>query len=106
MLPRLVHRHILEDGTCEECDINSKSLFHLSWECPKACETGMALELFLSVSSVQFRSFMNLLWFVLMEERWQDEDSALAITMVWALWTNRNDVRHGGLKKNGKQNFR
>ena len=48
---------------------------------------------------------MDLLWFVLMEERWQDEDSALAITLVRALWTNKNDVCHGGLKKNRKQNF-
>ena len=48
---------------------------------------------------------MDLLWFVLMEERWQEEDLALAITMVWALWTNRNDIHHGGLRKNGKQIF-
>lgn len=59
MLPRLVHRHVLEDGTCEECGINSESLFHLSWECPKAYETGIALELFHFVSLVQFRSFMD-----------------------------------------------
>ena len=48
---------------------------------------------------------MDLLWFVLMEERWQEEDLALAITMVWALWTNRNDIHQGGLRKNGKQIF-
>ena len=65
----------------------------------------MTSKLFHSVSSIQFRSFMDLLWFVLMEERWQDEDSALAITLVRALWTNKNDVCHGGLKKNRKQNF-
>lgn len=46
---------------------------------------------------------MDLLWFVLMKERWQEEDSTLAITIVWALWTNMNDICHGGLRKNGKQ---
>lgn len=48
---------------------------------------------------------MDLLWFVLMKERWQEEDSTLAITIVWALWTNMNDICHGGLRKNGKQIF-
>ena len=37
--------------------------------------------------------------------KWSNEDVALAIAIVWALWTNRNEIRHGGLKKNGKQIF-
>ena len=29
------------------------------------------------------------------------EDSGLAVTIVWALWTNRNDVCHGKQRKAG-----
>ncbi|KAL0011222.1 hypothetical protein SO802_006330 [Lithocarpus litseifolius] len=48
---------------------------------------------------------MDFLWFVLMKEKWMKEKSALAVTLVWALWTNRNDVWHGGSRKNGQQLF-
>ncbi|KAK9984857.1 hypothetical protein SO802_034382 [Lithocarpus litseifolius] len=34
---------------------------------------------------------------------WLCEDQAVAITILWVPWTNRNDVQHGGLRKNGKQ---
>ncbi|KAL0014828.1 hypothetical protein SO802_001897 [Lithocarpus litseifolius] len=34
---------------------------------------------------------------------WLCENQAVAITILWALWTNRIDVQHGGLRKNGKQ---
>ena len=27
---------------------------------------------------------------------------AKVVTIAWALWRNRNEVRHGGEKKNGK----
>ena len=33
------------------------------------------------------------------------EDSGLAITIVWALWTNRNGVHHGRLRKAGPMLF-
>ena len=38
-----------------------------------------------------------------MEANWFEEDLALAIAIVWAMWTNKNEVRHGGLRKSGDQ---
>ena len=29
----------------------------------------------------------------------------LWLSQVWALWTNKNDVRHGGLRNNGQKLF-
>uniref|UniRef100_A0A7N2MJJ8 Reverse transcriptase domain-containing protein n=1 Tax=Quercus lobata TaxID=97700 RepID=A0A7N2MJJ8_QUELO len=55
--------------------------------------------------SISDESHMRSFWKKLWKERWQEEDSTLAITMVWALWTNRNNIHHGGLRKNGKQIF-
>ena len=37
----LVHRHVILEGGCEECDDNLESLLHLCWECLKARETWM-----------------------------------------------------------------
>ena len=42
----LVHRHVLLDDTCEECVLQSKSLVHFFWECPKAQETWQLSNLF------------------------------------------------------------
>ena len=46
---------------------------------------------------------MDFLWFILMKADCLCEDQAVAITILWVLWTNRNEVQHGGLRKNGKQ---
>ena len=43
------------------------------------------------------------MWLLLMFEN-PDEDSAKTVVMItWAIWHNRNEVRHGGRKKNGKE---
>ncbi|KAL0017468.1 hypothetical protein SO802_004537 [Lithocarpus litseifolius] len=99
----LVHRHVILEGDCEECGDNLESLLHLCWECPKAHETWRLFQNFNDFASVQFRCFMDFLWFILMKVDWLCEDQAVAITILWALWKNRNDVQHGGLRKNGKQ---
>ena len=99
----LVHRHVILEGGCEKCGDNLESLLHLCRECPKACETWMLFQNFNDSASMQFRCFMDFLWFILMKADWLCEDQAVAITILWALWTNRNEVQHGGLRKNGKQ---
>ena len=48
---------------------------------------------------------MDFLWFVLMEADWSSEDSAMVVSLVWTLWTRRNEVRHGGMRKNGRELF-
>nr|POE55023.1 hypothetical protein CFP56_76326 [Quercus suber] len=30
---------------------------------------------------------------------WSNEDVALAVIIAWALWTNRNETQHGGMRK-------
>ena len=36
-----------------------------------------------------------------MDAQWGIEESGLAVTIVWALWTNRNEVHHGKQRKAG-----
>lgn len=77
-------------------------MLYLFLECPKARETWALFRNFHELATVQFRCIMDFLWFILMEAKWSCEDNAVAITIVWALWSNKNEVRHGGLRKNGK----
>ena len=88
----IVHRHVILEGGCEKCGDNLESLLHLCRECPKACETWMLFQNFNDFAFVQFRCFMDFLWFILMKVDWLCEDQAVAITILWALWTNRNEV--------------
>ena len=36
-----------------------------------------------------------------MDAQWVVEDVGLTVTIAWALWTNRNEVIHGKLRKTG-----
>ncbi|XP_075669956.1 uncharacterized protein LOC142639698 [Castanea sativa] len=84
--------HTILEGGCEECGDNLESLLHLCWECPKAHETWMLFQNLNDFAFVQFRCFMDFLWFILMKADWLFEDQAVAITILWELWTNRNEV--------------
>ena len=37
-----------------------------------------------------------------MEKNWDPGDVAKAVMVAWALWTNRNEVRHGKKRKESK----
>ena len=79
-----------------------ESLFHLSMECPKAREIEGFTQFSHLLSSMNFRSFMDFLSYIVMALAvnivwaaiWSNEDVALAVTIVWALWTNRNEIQH------------
>lgn len=69
MLPtktNLVSRHVLEDDLCEECGLYAKSLLHLSMDCPKAHETWCLTKFSHLLSSMNFQSFMDFLWYIVM----------------------------------------
>lgn len=42
---------------------------------------------------------MDLLWFVMMDEQWEQLKVEKVFMIAWALWTNRNECRTGGVKK-------
>ena len=72
----------------------AESLFHLSTECPKAREIEGFTQFSHLLSSMNFRSFVDFLSYIVMVAIWSNEDVALAVTIVWALWTNRNEIQH------------
>ena len=98
-------RHVLMDDVCEESGATAETFIHLFWECQRACETWASFKNFWVLVPTHFRSFMDFLWFVLMEADWSNEDSTMAVLLVWTPWTHRNEVRHGGMRKNGRELF-
>ncbi|KAK9991019.1 hypothetical protein SO802_026004 [Lithocarpus litseifolius] len=101
----LVKRHVIVDDLCEECGLYAESLFHVSMECPKAREPWGFTQFSHLLSSMNFQSSMDFLWYIVMVAKWSNADVALAVTIVWALWTNRNETNHGGMRKFANQIF-
>ncbi|XP_075645379.1 uncharacterized protein LOC142616404 [Castanea sativa] len=97
----LVARKVLVDSRREECGVSAKSFYHLFWECSKARDTWARSTLFTSLSLVPFRSFFDFLWHIIMDANWGMEDVGLAVTIAWALWTNRNNVHYRKPRKAG-----
>lgn len=48
------------------------------------------------------RTFQDLMRILMMVDGVDDEQVVKVVTITWALWHNRNVVRHGGENKNGK----
>ena len=42
------------------------------------------------------------MWQLLMIDGGSDEAATRVITIAWALWHNRNEVRNGGARKSGQ----
>ena len=42
---------------------------------------------------------MDVLWFVMMEEQWEQSRVEKVLMIAWAIWTNRNECKHKGVKK-------
>ena len=47
-------------------------------------------------------SFMDLLWKMVIIDRVEEEKVARMVTIAWALWFNRNEIRLRGVRKAGK----
>ena len=46
-----------------------------------------------------YNSFHDLLWRMMMIEKYEEEKVGLVVSIAWCLWANRNEVQHGGKKK-------
>ena len=98
----LLHRKIVQDELCENCKEAPESVYHVLWECRKAKEARECLKMVFSVSGEAFLSFLDVMWKLLMHEDVGEEHVAQVVTMAWALWHNRNEVRCGGARKSGR----
>ena len=43
------------------------------------------------------------MWDMVVGEHFDEDVTAKVVCIAWALWHNRNEVRNGGKKRNGKE---
>ena len=96
----LMQRKVLSDDICEECMLEVETSAHFFWSCPRAklvwrC-SGLLNPDYAGPNFASFNSFMELVWKMLMVDRYYDSMVAMMGMIAWRLWGNRNKVHHGG----------
>lgn len=51
--------------------------------------------------TLQFSSFMDLIWYVVMVVKWENDLVKKIMMVAWTMWNNRNKFRNGGEQKSG-----
>ena len=67
--------------------------FWAFWDCPRAHEVWAYSGIFPTSGSQHFQ------WYMVMVEYFEEDSVAFIVMAVWAIRTNRNEIRHGGKKK-------
>ena len=97
----LWRRNITNDGVCESCGKFIESACHMFWFCDQAKEVWSCSKLILPLNISPSWEFMDAMWQL---QGWSEAVPGLlecTIMICWGIWKNRNEVRHGGKRKNG-----
>ena len=87
------------DSCCEVCQMKAKSSGHLFWNYFSAKEVWRVSKLFSRQMTLQFSSFMDLIWYMAMVVKWENDYVEKIIMIAWATWSNWNKVINGEDKK-------
>ena len=77
----LCHRGVLEEATCEACQLGEETRGQLFWECIKARETWTTTRLPLDTRGVHFREFVDLFWHLIFIQHVGKDMLELVITI-------------------------
>ena len=98
----LVKRNVLQVDTCSGCNTEAEDAMHFFWKCTRAKELWSSTKLVFPNVMDQLCSFKEMLWCLMMDEKSSPENIELFLTCVWAMWNNKNEVRHGRTRKDGR----
>ena len=87
----LVRRKIIQNGSRDVCQEHTEDVKHALYNCPKLAELWKKMPQWTHMNVSSARNFVDLIGNVFAENR----ELALFATIVWALWTQRNNLRTG-----------
>lgn len=91
----LYSRKVLDDPTCEACELAAETRGHLFWECTYARGVWEVTCIPFDNKGVHYRDFIDILWYLIFMQHVGQEVLELVVTVAWCLWHNRNKARHG-----------
>ena len=94
-------RNITKDNLCESRGKAPEFACHIFWFCDRAKEVWLSSKLILPFEINPSWKFIDVMWKL---QEWSDECLGLAehtIMVCWAIWKQRNEVRHGGVRRDG-----
>ena len=94
---------MLQEDRCSECYEGPETSGHLFWSCQRAREVWSCTKIHFGINTADVRSCFDLMWHTIMEGQYDESKVALAATIAWAIWGNRNEVWNGGKKKSGSE---
>jgi len=80
----------------------AEDAIHFFWKCTRVKERWSSMKLVFPNVMDQLCSFKEMSWCLMMDEKSSPENIELLMTCVWAMWSNRNEVRHGRMRKDGR----
>ncbi|XP_050264256.1 uncharacterized protein LOC126708511 [Quercus robur] len=83
----------------QECKAESETTGHLFRSCPRAQKVWQYIKLHFSFESHTISSFFDLMWNRVVLGKYDEDKVAMVVTVAWAIWFNRNEVRNGKSKK-------
>nr|POE91015.1 enoyl-coa delta isomerase 3 [Quercus suber] len=93
---------VLQVATCDGCNVEEEDSIHFFWKCSRAKELWSSSKLVFPNVMDRLSSFKDMVWCLLMDEKSSPENLELLLTGAWSLWGNRNEVRYGGKRKDGR----
>ena len=97
----LKRRKVFENSRCDSCLALEETSDHLFWSCNRTQEIWAFSKLLPRNFAWPVLSFLDLLWFIVMVEQWDQSRVEKVVMVAWAIWQNRNEHRVGGKVKNG-----
>ena len=94
-------RKIIPEEVSEGCKEAPETVGHVLWECPRAREAWECSKMVIRPTDGANLSFQDIMWTMLLSDV-GDDHVALAATIAWALWHNRNETRYGGVQKSAQ----
>ena len=101
----LMRRNVVKDQFCDECKMECETTGHLFWTCPRAREVWSWSKMVMKPCHEGVHSFQDVLWLwdMVVGENFDVDVIAKFVCIAWAMWQNRNEVRNGGKRRNGKE---
>ncbi|KAL4603074.1 hypothetical protein ACB092_10G099600 [Castanea dentata] len=95
----LYHRHVLDNSTCDACNLDPETTGHLFWDFHLAKEVWTLADLPFDRTGVRYRDFMDFLWHLFFTQHVGTEIIELTVTTAWSIWFDRNKTRLGAARQ-------